>query len=250
MIGLAQQRGRRFGAALCAFALLALPIAEAADLGVEPVRIELSAEQQTAAIKISNASDAPASIQIQAVVWSQIDGKDVYTPTRELLVAPPIVTIAPKGEQVIRTALRRPADPSNELAYRIFLRELPAPPPPGYKGLQVALRIGLPVFVKPQHGQAAPKMVWSVAHAPDNHLKATLFNQGNAHVRVSDFVFYVSGSDQPIAGEAGSTYVLAGQSRSWLVKKEHPAKTLDARLRLKAHTDAGDVDVELAAEMP
>lgn len=202
------------------------------------------------AINVRNDSDQPTSIQIQAVAWSQLDGKDVYTPTRELLVSPPIVTISPKSEQVIRAALRRKADVANELAYRIYLQELPSQPTPGFMGLQLALRIGLPVFVKPQTGKAAPKMVWSVSQAPDNNLKVTLQNQGNAHVQVSDFALYVPGGDKPIAGESGSSYVLAGQAREWLVKSDLFEKITGGRLRLKAYSDAGNVDTELPLGTP
>lgn len=212
---------------------------------VDPVRIELSPQQQTAAINVRNDSDQPTSIQIQAVAWSQLDRKDVYTPTRELLVSPPIVTIAPKSEQVIRAALRRQADTASELTYRIYLQELPPQPAPGFMGLQVALRIGLPVFVKPQNGKAAPKMVWTVSHAPDNSLKVALQNQGNAHVQVSDFSLYIPGGDKPIAGESGSSYILAGQAREWLLKIDFSEKITGGRLRLKAYTDAGNVDTEL-----
>jgi len=113
----------------------------AAGWEIDPVRIDLSPEQQTAAITLKNGSDQPTSIQIQAVAWSQTEGKDVYIPTKELLVSPPIVTIAPKAEQIIRVALRRQADATNELTYRINLQELPVKPAPGFTGVQVSLRI-------------------------------------------------------------------------------------------------------------
>jgi len=225
-------------------------LAAAANLSVDPVRIELSPRQQTAAVNVRNDSDQPSSIQIQAVAWSQLDGKDVYAPTRELLVAPPIVTIAPKSEQVIRAALRRQADTAGELTYRIYLQELPPQPAPGFTGLQVALRIGLPVFVKPQNGTAAPKMVWSVARAPDNSLKVALQNQGNAHVQVSDFALSIPGNDKAIAGESGSSYILAGQVHEWLLKTDLSEKITGGRLRLKAYTDAGNVDMELPLGTP
>lgn len=252
MISLVHSRQWRaaLGAALCTLALLALPPAEAASLSVDPVRIELSPQQQTAAITLKNDSDLPSSIQIQAVAWSQLDGKDVYTPTRELLVSPPIITIAPKSEQVIRAALRRQADTASELTYRIYLQELPPQPAPGFMGLQVALRIGLPVFVKPQTGKAAPKMVWTVSHAPDNSLKVALQNQGNAHVKVSDFALYIPGKDEPIAVESGLSYILAGQAREWLLKTGSLEKITGGRLRLKAYTDAGNVDTELLLDKP
>lgn len=240
----------RAGVALCIVALFALAPVQAADIGVDPVSIELTPDQQTASVTVSNQSDQPASIQIQAVAWTQRDGNDVYTPAREMLVSPPIMTIGPKKEQVIRLALRRKADPTKELAYRIYLQELPQQPTPGFTGLQFALRIGLPVFVKPQQGNAAAKMAWGVARMPDQRLKVTLRNDGNAHVQVSDFTLYVAGTDKQIAGESGSTYVLAGQTHEWLVRADLPATIADGRVRLQAYTDAGNIDTQLPLQQP
>jgi len=236
-------------AALFAFALLP-EFTAASDLEIDPIRIELSPQQQSAVLTIKNDSDQPASIQVQVVSWSQVDGKDVYTPTRELLVAPPIVTIAARSEQVLRAALRRQADATSELSYRIYLQELLPPPAPGFRGLQVALRIGLPVFVQPQQGKAAPKMIWAASRMPGGGVKVELQNQGNAHVQVSDFALYLSGSDKSIAREASSTYVLAGQTRVWLLKTDLTRNTSGGSLRLKASTDAGDVDAELPLGTP
>ena len=233
------------GVALCLLALV--PPVLAADLGVDPVSVELSPKQQSATVTISNQSDQATSIQIQAVAWSQHNGEDVYTPSKELLVSPPIVTIGPKGEQIVRLALRRKVDPARELSYRIYLQELPQQPAPGFTGLRFALRIGLPVFVK-QPVEPAPKMVWSVTRMPDQFLKVTLRNQSSAHVQVSDFAFYVPGASKPIAGESGSTYVLAGQTREWRVKSDTPAPGPSERVRLKANTDVGNIDTELAMQ--
>jgi fimbrial chaperone protein len=237
-------------AVCCTAALLIPELAGAADWEIDPVRIELSPEQQTAAITLKNASDQPSSIQIQVVAWSQLDGKDVYTESRELLVSPPIVTIPAKGEQVIRAALRRPADSSNELSYRINLQELTPPPTPGFTGVQVAMRVGLPVFVQPQNGKAAPKMVWNVVRMPDNSLKVGLKNQGNAHVHITDFYLYLPGSDKEIAGKSGSRYIMAGQTHEWLLKLATMEKISSGRLHLKAYTDAGDIDTDLVLGKP
>lgn len=238
------------GATICALALLASTLVVAADWNVDPVRVELSPQQQTAAIIVRNDSDQPSSMQIQAVAWSQVGGKDVYAPTRELLVSPPVVTIPPKSDQVIRVALRRQADPSKELSYRINLQELPALPAPDFTGVHVALRIGLPVFVQSHTGEAKPKMAWTVSRMADNTLKVGVQNQGNAHVQISDFALYAPGSDRPIAGEAGSSYVLAGQSQEWLLKTSPSEKIADGRLRLKAYTDADPVDTEVVLGRP
>jgi fimbrial chaperone protein len=237
-------------ATLCALALLSPTLVAAAEWNVDPVRVELSPQQQTAAIIVRNESDQPSSIQIQAVTWSQVDGKDVYTPTRELLVSPPIATIPPKSDQVIRVALRRPADPSKELAYRINLQELPHEQATESTGVQVALRIGLPVFVQSLKGDAAPKMAWSVARVSDSQLRVQVRNQGNAHVQISDFSLHAAGTTQAVTSESASSYVLAGQSREWLLKTSSSQAIANGRLRLMAFTDADKVDTELVLGSP
>jgi fimbrial chaperone protein len=236
--------------ALCALALLSPTLARAAEWNVDPVRVELSPQLQTAAIIVRNESDQPSSIQIQAVSWSQVDGKDVYLPTRELLVSPPIATIPPKTDQVIRVALRRSADPGKELSYRINLQELPTEQAPGATGVQVALRIGLPVFVQSLKGDAAPKMAWSVAQISDSQLKVQVRNQGNAHVQISDFSLHAAGAAQAVGSESASSYVLAGQSREWLLKTSPSQTIASGRLRLLAFTDADKVDTELVLGRP
>ena len=220
-------------------------LARAAGWEIDPVRIELSQQQQTAALTVKNSSDQATSIQIQAVEWTQQDGKDIYKPTKELLVSPPIFTIAPKSEQIVRIALRREADSQNELTYRISLQELPPKLTPGFMGVKVALRVSLPVFVQSLQGGGAPKMAWNVSQMPGNQLKAVVSNSGNAHVQISDFTFYVPGDVKPLAGESGSSYVLAGQRHEWLLQENSVQKAADNRLRLTAFTDAYNVDAEI-----
>ncbi len=245
-----QQLGSTFLAALCAVALLVPEFSKAAEWNVDPIRVELSQEQPTAAIIIRNESDQPSSIQIQAVVWSQLNGKDVYTPTRELLVAPPIATIPPQSDQVIRIALRQSAEGLSEQAYRINLQELPVQSAPGFSGLQVALRIGLPVFVQSKNGDAKPQMSWTVSRLSDNQLKIGMRNRGNAHVLISDLSLYAAGDVTPITGESASTYVLAGQEREWFLKTRASQRIDGSSLRLKASTDADTIDTELVLGRP
>lgn len=89
----------------------------AASWNVEPVRVELTSEQTTSAITISNDGDQVTSIQVQVVAWSQVDGKDVYTPTKELIISPPIFTINPKQEQIVRVALRQHSELKGEIRF-------------------------------------------------------------------------------------------------------------------------------------
>lgn len=246
----ARRRLAGCAAALCAILLLLPNVAGAAEWSIDPVSIDLSPQQQSAVILLKNESEQPTSLQIHAVSWSQVDGKDVYVPTREVLVSPPIATIPAKGKQILRVALRREADPTSELTYRINLQELPLPPVAGFQGVQVALRIGLPIFVQPQNGTAKAKITWSLARAADGKLKVEVSNQGNAHVQISDFAIFVPGREPAIAGDAGSTYVLPGQSHAWLLSTRALETFSGATLRLRANTDADNVDMELPLGRP
>jgi len=231
--------------AFCALAFLIPGLAMSAGWEIDPVRVELTSQQKTAAVTVKNNSDQPTSIQIHAVAWTQVDGKDIYNPTDDLLVSPPIVTIAPKSEQIIRVALRRQADSSKELAYRITMQELPPSLTPNFSGVQVALRIGLPVFVQSVNGEAAAKLIWKVSRMPDSKLKVGVQNQGNAHIQISDFALYNPGGKQSVSGEAGSSYILAGQSHEWLLLTNPFEKITSKHLHLKAYTDTGNVDTVL-----
>ncbi len=225
-------------------------LANAAGWEIDPVRIELSTQQQTAALSVKNTTNQSTSIQIQAVTWSQRDGKDIYVPTKELLVSPPIVTIAPRSEQIVRVALRRDANAAKELTYRLNMQELPAKQSANFTGVKVALRVTLPVFVQSLKGGAMPKMEWDILRMQEDQLKVTLRNTGNAHVQISDFALYVPGNDKSIAGESGSSYVLEGQTHEWLLKANTLDQVTNNRLRFTAFTDANNIDTEIVLHKP
>jgi hypothetical protein len=67
---------------------------------------------------------------------------------------------------------------------------------------------------------------------------------------VTDFSLYLPGGTQAIASESGSSYIMAGQSHTWLLKPVSTDKISGGRLQLKAFTDAGDVDTALALGKP
>jgi fimbrial chaperone protein len=235
---------------LCAVPLLIPGVGTAASWSIDPIRLELSPTKQTATLKITNDTDLPTSIQIQSVAWTQVNGVDIYTPTKELLVSPPIVTIAPKSLQIVRVALRKQIDPTTEMTYRINLLELPIEKKNKELAIQVALRIGLPVFVQSLKSDAAPKMAWKIFSSPDNGVKLAVRNEGTAHVQVSDFALFAHDSEKFISGETGSTYVLAGQSYEWLLRSISDTKNINRQIRLKASTDAENIDTLLVLEKP
>ena len=241
-------RGRgRTGRAFLFLCLLACTSAQAGTLVVSPVRATLSASHQVSALTVRNDGAEPTVVQLEVLSWSQQDARDVYDPTREILATPPIFTVPPGGSQIVRVGLRRAPDPRRELSYRLYLQEVPPPPKADFQGLQVALRIGVPVFVLPP-APARPVLRWQLSRTPQGQLKVTLSNDGNAHIQVANFRLVPAGR-QPLPTLQVAAYVLPGQSRDWLVDAA-PAPPPGSALRLFAQTDAGDIQAELVVDQP
>lgn len=231
-------------AAAAAFFLLIVLRAEfvaAGSFQVNPIRVELSAGLTAAALTVRNEGDEPIVVQLSVLAWSQDSGEDKYVATNEALVTPPIATIAPGAQQIVRVGLRRPPDPRQELAFRLFVQEVPPPPKPDFNGLQVALRVSLPIFVAPL-APPTRQLEWSAKVQPDETIQLTVRNTGNTHVQISDFELRPSDDNALIAHEAGLAYALAGKSREWLLKSQSGRIKTAKELRLKAVTDAGETE--------
>jgi len=140
--------------------------AVAANLTVYPVGVILNAQKPASEINLQNDDEAPKVIQIELMEWSQKDGQDIYTPSRDLLVNPPVFTLQPGKTQLIRLGLNKPSKNAEELSYRLYINEVPPPPKPGFTGLQMALRVGIPVFVEPKQ-PAKPKLEWQASRNGD-----------------------------------------------------------------------------------
>jgi fimbrial chaperone protein len=221
-------------------------VANAASFGVSPVRVTLSESQQMGALTVRNDGTEPVSMQLEVLNWSQAAGKDVLTPSRELLANPPIFTVPAGGSQLVRVGLRRAPDAQRELTYRVILQELPPPPNPNFMGTRMLMRISLPVFVLPEV-DAKPVLLWQAARTPQGALKISLTNNGNAHIQIANFKLSLPGSQQPWVTKESAEYVLPGQSRDWTLpaNSENPAPPLGVTLQLFAQTDAGDIEAEV-----
>ncbi|KAG8150334.1 fimbrial biogenesis chaperone [Burkholderia catarinensis] len=223
--------------------------AQATNFTVSPVRVELSAARKSVALTVRNESpDEPVVVQLSTVAWSQNAGDDVYASTGDLLAAPPIFTIAPGASQVVRIGLRHAPSADRETDYRLYLREVPAAPKPGFAGVQIALEMSLPIFVKPA-AETAPLLRWSADPRPNGAgmLALRVTNDGTAHAQVADLTLLAPGSNRPVATHAEFAYVLPGQSRQLMFKPGSGAAPATASgLHLVGYSDAGNIDSAVA----
>ncbi|MDD2720218.1 MAG: fimbria/pilus periplasmic chaperone [Gallionella sp.] len=221
----------------------------ASDFNVSPILVNLSTASATAALEVENNGNDAVVIQSEVKSWSQENGTSSYQPTTDILATPPIFTVPAHGKQIVRMGMRRTVDPKTELAYRLFLQEVPPPPQPGFKGVQVRLRLGVPVFIAPAvSAQPVPK--WSATQDADGLIKLTLLNQGNAHIQISDFVLKVAGNATPLVKQDIPFTILAGSGQSWILKPDPKVLINEGRIQVQAFSTVGRFDAEIELGRP
>ena len=230
---------------IAACAAVVAPLAVAGSFDVNPIRVDLTAQSRSAAVTVRNSGDDPVVVQVTVQAWSQDAGKDVLTSTNDVIISPPIATIPAGQEQIVRIGMRRAPDAQRELSYRLFLQEVPPPPRPGFQGLVVALRIGLPIFVQPRQGQSKAALVWNLDTGSPETLRLKVENKGTAHIQISTIELFRRSEKDAVAEFSGLAYVLSGQARDWDLKLRDPAIKRGERLRMKVSTDAGSIDTEI-----
>jgi fimbrial chaperone protein len=149
--------------------------------------------------------------------------------------------------------LRRAPDSTLELSYRVMLQEVPQAASPDFRGLQVALRLSLPVFVAPHAAAAEPQLAWHAVRDADGKLAITASNSGAAHARVHRFAVSTVANDS-LGEQAAMAYVLPGATRRWTFDDNNNVRAKGKAVaalegagpyRLQGTTDHGEFATEL-----
>lgn len=221
----------------------------ASNFNVSPILVNLSSTSATAALEVENTGEEAVVIQSEVKSWAQENGTSTYQPTTDILATPPIFTVPAHGKQIVRMGMRRTVDPNTELSYRLFLQEVPPPPKPDFKGVQIKLRLGVPVFIAPAvAAQPVPK--WSATQDEEGLIKLTLVNEGNAHLQISDFVLKVANNANPLIKQGIAFTLLAGATQSWILKPDPAVLIKDGRIQVQAFSTVGRFDAEIELGKP
>jgi fimbrial chaperone protein len=223
---------------------LTMAPALASTFNISPIRAQLSGAHRTEALTLTNVEDAPVVIQVHVVSWSQKDGVEQLEDTRELLSTPPVLQIPANSQQIIRVALRREPDPTQELTYRVIFEEVPQAAPKDFSGLRVALRLSVPIFVAPLQGKANAQVLWQSRWLSNGQLEVAAVNSGSGHLQVTDFEAQFPGSLMPLRG-VSSKYVLPGSRMSWVLTPPADA-TRQGVIPIHGHSDQGDFSADVA----
>ena len=219
-----QRRGLRVAGLLAG--LLAAASAVAGSFSVSPVRVYMQGRDRATAITISNEGDTELVMQAELFEWKQKpDGTDDLTPTDDMVMAPPVLKLAPKSRQVLRLANLKPVIPGQQLTYRLLVREIPeAVAPVNGAQVQVALAFSIPVFVTPP-GAKQRLNCSAKGRAPDAVL-VSCENLGQAYAQPVNFSLSNGSVDAALVQEVAGGYILPQMSRVFEIKR--PGKAIAA----------------------
>lgn len=217
----------------------------AGTVEVSPVIASLSARHPIQAFTVRNEGQSPVTVQIALMTWSQQAGRDVLAPTDDLLSTPPLFAVAPGQSQIVRVGMRHATSQNTEVAYRMFLTEVPPPPEPGFRGLAVTLRLSIPVFVKPAK-PVSPTLTWRVTPSANGGAIVEAANSGSVHIKILS----LSLLDKETKGsmrQSASSYVLANNHYRWGFASFHAVHPGD-HVTIDAKTDIGDISTAVVVQ--
>ncbi|WP_162234243.1 fimbrial biogenesis chaperone [Novosphingobium sp. Leaf2] len=208
--------------------------ARAGALTVMPVRIEVPSTRRFCALTLGNRADRPVTVQVRGYGWTRdTQGNDTLTPDPAFVINPPIATIAPQTERLIRCSLPA-AHPgaAPEQQWRLIVDELPDPTLARPGVVQTLLRISVPVFRADE--KAAPRLTAAITATG-----VRLSNVGTRYVRVLSVS--TPAQDTPTLSDR-AFYLLAGGTLDLPVER-----TLLAASAVHVKTEEGAFDVPLSA---
>jgi fimbrial chaperone protein len=222
------------------FVLLTGLAADAQSLSVVPVNIFLPPGQKATTLTVTNQGTSQTTIQIRAFAWNQQGDDDQLTTSDEVVVSPPLASIAPGASQVVRLILRKTPQ-GQEAAYRVLIDQIPPPAEAGV--VHVVLRLSIPIFAQPMTRTLAHVQYHIEVHG--GQLTLVGINDGLRHEAIRNIVLSTSDGRTLKEAASSSPYILAGVTRRWNIDAQGPLPLPSETLRLTAHSDAGAIEQQV-----
>ena len=232
----------RFGRALpIGLALCWAGAARASSINVDPVLLELKPEAPTTLLDLRNQGTEPARLEISAFAWEESGaGEMKLSPTREVILFPPLLTLAPGEARQIRIGTTAPFG-VDEKAFRVLVSELPSAPRPGggKPAITTVSQFSIPLFL----GAAHDTRVLHIQKLALSRRRLTfrLHTEGTVHLRPEEIRLAAVGEGGKVFEHRWSGwYLLPGGER--LYEIEVPKATCVSLKRLEVEaTLAGSV---------
>lgn len=214
------------------------------NLGVSPMKLVFEPNSKVASLNVVNFDNKDAVLQASLLRWTQSNGKDITTPTEDLLLIPPIVKIPASGHQVIRLALLKPHQMEVETAYRLIIHSVKSSVSSSANGaILFNFDASIPVFVMPAKVKHDPE--WHIQKITDKEITIRVNNVGNVHERISKLV--VLSKDIAIAENKSLVYVFPQQAYEWKIPINNGVKVdVNLPLSIDAYDDMDKINYMLS----
>jgi len=216
------KRGAWSSIALLSVSALCAAGASAATLTISPVSVVFESGRASALLEVKNSEANPVTVQARIYAWSQAGNEDMLTPTSDIIMSPPIATIAAGGAQTLRLLLRpgARADSDRGRHYRILLDEIPGAGA-GRGRVSFAMRSSIPVFLMPRQ-PSTPSLAWRAAREGNGSVVLTATNSSAVYDRIFEVAVILNdGSVRKGVLRGTNTYILPQVQRQWVVSGEH-----------------------------
>jgi fimbrial chaperone protein len=229
--------------ALAGLLLAFMAPAQAGRFSVAPIRVDFTAGVRIASVTVTSEDDHPLVFRNSPSLWTQnAEGGDVYAPSSDLVVTPPLLRVETGEPRIVRIGtLREPGDV--ERSYRVFLEEqAPANAEGGGATIAVVIKFGVPVFVAPRTERVAGSA--DIVDRKPGKIALQVKNTGNVHFNLESIT-----ANGVAVKDVSSWYLLPGTTRRYelaIPPEACDGSSLDLRIQatrtvLAASTAASDV---------
>jgi len=231
--------------------------ANASSFTVNPITVTLSGKDQSALLTLQSQTSEEIRFKVLVQEWQQSpQGEMQLKDTKDIVVYPGLLTLAPNEERKLRIGSTVPAGAA-ERSYRVFVEELPplrAPQTSNKSEVKVLTKMGVPIFVRPGKPAAAGSVEGMCL--AKRKLAFAVRNTGNVHFLVQSVQVKAvdSAGASAFENKVDGWYVLTGGTRVWEIdfpKKEcAKSKTLTVEVQTDESKFSGRMDVPAAGCSP
>ena len=216
----------------------------AASLQVSPTSLEIAAPAAAKTMTLNNPGSVPLKAQIRVMRWSLVNGEEILEPATDVVASPPIASLQPKTDYVVRIVRVAKKPVAAEENYRLIIDEIPDKSLLPNRSIAIAFRYSVPVFFMPQSG-GAPKLAWAVKTVNGKtYVSAT--NTGARRVRLADLQIADGQGNTVMIAKGLAGYVLARSAKSWVAPGM--VRSAGTPLQITARGDLGPINASALSE--
>lgn len=231
---------------------LTFSLSYAGEFTVSPIKIELDRDSPSSAVTVTNDGNSPIDFVVREMEWFQdSEGVDQYRQSQDLIYFPKSFRLEPGMSRVIRVGVKKFQSLEKEKAYRLFIEEVPAQKVEGKAFVAIAIRFGVPIFIKPASEVKDIKL--ENVHFEKGQLIIAVKNHGNRHIRpdLLEITAYDEKGEEIYTKQVTGWYIFPNIKRKFSVElsQEECVKTKKLALTIKSDDKALREEIDVTKEL-